>query len=70
MKNYSAVMCVLDDDMGKNGLEYGITANCRRFLIEFQAVNISEAKSICEDIGVIYDGEIIATFDEDDWWKK
>ena len=59
MKKYSATMCVVDDRGGQNGLQYGITQNCIRYGYSFFAHNESEARSICENIGVIYDGQII-----------
>jgi len=54
-------MFVLDEQMGKNGLPWGIDANCRRFSFDFQAVNESEARCICEAMGLAYDGEILLT---------
>lgn len=78
MKTYSGMMLVLDPDMGQNGLQYGVTANCRRFAYTFEAENDIWAKILCRQIGLIYDGEVIATYDADwgehddpaDWWKS
>ncbi len=72
---YSGIMYVLDDAMGQNGLEHGITAGCRRFSFNFECNNRREAEALCEDVGLIYDGEVVATYDNDDedpadWWKR
>jgi len=65
MKTYSSIMLVVDETMGCNGLEYGYEGPCRRFLESFDAVNESEAKAICEAVGVIYDGEVLGLYDGD-----
>ena len=68
-------MLVLDDEMGQNGLRYGCTAKCRRYSYVFEAKNRMHAILICKDMGLIFDGEIIASYeaggeDEADWWKN
>lgn len=76
MKTFSGVMLVLDDQMGQNGLQYGVTANCRRFMYSFEAKNKVLAQILCRNLGLIFDGEVIASYDagepEDpaDWWKS
>jgi len=78
MKTFSGLMFVLDDDMGQNGLEHGIVANVRKFAYSFEAENEIWAKILCRQVGLVYDGEVIATYDADwgergdpaDWWKS
>lgn len=60
MKTYSCIMFVLDDTGGKNGIKYGITANCRRYMYTFKAKNRLHAWLICKEVGVYFDGEVIA----------
>ena len=57
-KMYSGMLIMLDKTMGKNGLQYGIQIGCRRFSYNLRAYNENDAQCMCEQMNLIYEGEV------------